>query len=421
MKLITKFILIYLVITCIVLSIGGVISYYIIEDEINRELRWQFMDRIERVTYLLEERKLRVRDEREGLRSDENIYIRKLDEYREDDVIVSDTLVWDEGLQRDEPNLKVAAIRNINRDTYYISTYDNLVESEDITEAVLKTLLWILGMQVLGAIGVGFVVSSRLFKPFRVTLKKLQKFSIQEGEPIKAEKTSVNEFNDLNNFVEDMTSKAIADYQNLKEFAENASHEIQTPLSVVQGKLELLTETDLNSDQHKLVQDTQRNIKKLSRLSESLGLLSRIKNQEFEHPDKINLTELIERSVDSFSELVSLNNLTIEQSLKEDVSVNMHPALADILWTNLFQNSIKHNIEGGHIIITLTDQKLEISNTGRELTTDPELLFERFRKADQNTESIGLGLSIVKQIVKQAGYRIQYTYLDGMHTISLLF
>ena len=54
MKLITKFILIYLTVTAIVLGIGGVISYYIIQGEVDNELKWEFMERIDRVTYLLE-------------------------------------------------------------------------------------------------------------------------------------------------------------------------------------------------------------------------------------------------------------------------------------------------------------------------------------------------------------------------------
>jgi signal transduction histidine kinase len=97
----------------------------------------------------------------------------------------------------------------------------------------------------------------------------------------------------------------------------------------------------------------------------------------------------------------------------------MHPVLADILWTNLFQNAIRHNIENGKIRIELTNKKLVIANTGEDPEVDTDQLFERFRKAEQSSESIGLGLSIIKRIVDQSHLTIMYTYADNWHRIVI--
>ena len=419
MKLISKFILIYLVVTAIVLGIGGYLSYFIIQDELNAELKWRFMDRVERVTYLLEKGKDFGRHAADD--GDRNLTVAQLPYHVENSVEVRDTLVWHDRLQQEEPNLKMVAYRNVQGNSYRISTYGQLIESDDITEAISKILLWILGMQVIGAIGVGFIVSNRLFKPFRETLGRIKDFTLQDKEPIKAEQTNVKEFDDLNKFVEQMTRKAVSDYINLKEFAENASHELQTPLSIVKGKLELLTETDLSPEQYKYVEDSQRSIKKLSRLSESLALLTKIENHEFVKTEKVNLTKLIKESTNSFEEFIKLNGLDVDADLKENVSIIMHPVLADILWTNLFQNAIKHNTEGGRIQIELTSQKLIIANTGNEPNVETDELFGRFKKAetDNNTGSIGLGLSIIKRIVDQNNYSISYVFDDGWHTITI--
>jgi signal transduction histidine kinase len=207
----------------------------------------------------------------------------------------------------------------------------------------------------------------------------------------------------------------------LKEFAENASHEIQTPLSITRGKLELLSETDLSPEQYRYVNDSQRALKKLSRLSESLSLLTKIDNHEFTDTDEVNMTNLIEESTQSFDEFIKLNGLSVEAELKEDVITRIHPVLADILWTNLFQNAIKHNIEGGSIHIALTEQSLTISNTGKPLQTDPEELFSRFKKGEQNSDSIGLGLSIIKKIADQNNYTVSYQYEEGWHTVEVTF
>ena len=419
MKLITKFVLIYLTVTIIVLGIAGFVSYHIIKGELDNELKWRFLDRIERVTYLLEQGEnleSTVQDD-----DDTNLKIVALPNRVEPDVEIRDTLVWHDRLQQREPNLKMVAYRNVDGSGYRITTYGALVESDDITEAVIQILLWILGLQVIGAVGVGFIVSNRLFKPFRKTLKQIKNFTLKDKKPITAEETSVSEFDDLNKFVEEMTSKAVSDYKNLKEFAENASHEIQTPLSIIKGKLELLTQTDLSTEQYKFVEDSQRSVKKLSRLSESLALLTKIENHEFTETKEVNLSELITESIQSFDEFIALNGLTVEAEVEDDVTVQMHPVLADILWTNLFQNAIKHNVKEGSIDISLNSQRLRISNTGDPLSSTPEELFQRFKKDSVNSNSIGLGLAIIKRIVDQYHYTISYTHEDGWHTINIDF
>ena len=420
MKLISKFILIYLVVTIIVLGIAGYISFFVIKGELDTEMKWRFMDRINRVTYLLENGKDFKSKKVKGS-GDRNLVIRQLPQIVESQTVVEDTLVWDERLQQMEPNLKLSAYRTVDDTSYFISTYGALVETDDITEAVTEILLWILGMQIIGAIGVGFIVSGRLFKPFRETLDRIARFNIQDKEPIPAEDTNVKEFDELNQFVEVMTRQAVADYKNLKEFAENASHELQTPLSITKGKLELLTETDLTPEQYQYVEASQRSIKKLSRLSESLALLTKIENHEFINKDKVNFTGIIRESTRAFDEFIKLNGLHVTTDLEEDVFLNIHPVLADIMWTNLFQNAIKHNTEKGAIRIGLTGGSLRVSNTGQPLKVDPDTLFERFKKADHGIDSIGLGLSIIKQIVDQNNYMISYEYEKGWHTIRITF
>lgn len=417
MKLITRFILIYLIITVIVLGIGGVLSYFIIKDEIDRELTWEFMERIDRVTYLLERgRKFHPRRDVEG---DRNLMVRELDYSVEERVEVGDTLIYSDRLEQNEQNVKVSAYRNINGSSYYISTYGAMIEPDDITEAVIKTLLWILGMQIIGAIGVGFLVSGRLFKPFRETLEKISNFQLHKKEYVPAKKTGVKEFNDLNRFVEEMTRKAVSDYKNLKEFAENASHELQTPLAIAKGKLELLSETPLTEEQYKYIESLEKTVKKLSRLSESLALLTKIENHEFQNNETVNLSDLIRDSLEAFTEFIALNNLAVETDIRDNVEIKIHPVLADILWTNLFQNAVRHNVENGEIKIKLNEEKLLISNTGEDPEVEPDQLFERFRKAEQSSESIGLGLSIIKRIVDQNHLSIAYTYIEGWHRIEI--
>lgn len=471
MKLFNRFLIIYLLITLVVLAAGGVISYRIISQELDYELTWRFLSRINRVAYLIDKRGYdqnmgnddhndpdslattsatdpddfdrdqkrpppgqpskdstpdRDRKGRMGLRhhyrpEDRNIIIRQLGRPVKEHIEVSDTLAYHPGLDRMEPSLKVAAYRNINGEGYYIATFGVLVEKDDIAEAVIKTLLWILGLQILGAVGVGLIVSKRLFKPFNDTLDRIRNFRLTERKPIEAESTKVKEFNELNRFVEEMTRKAIEDYEHLKEFTENASHELQTPLAIARGKLELLQESELDPERYDYLEATERALKKISRLSKSLTLITKIENNEYEHSGTVNFSQMIRESTEAFSELVELNNLSLETDLEEEVELQMHPVLADILWTNLFQNAIKHNRSGGWIHINLNAERLQISNTGEPLNIEPEELFQRFKKADQNAESIGLGLSIVKRITDLYDFDLNYRAEDDVHTLTVTF
>ncbi len=417
MKLFTKFLLIYLAVSVVVLGIGGIISYHIIKDEIDRELKFEFLDRIDRVTYLLEQGKTFAKFRE--LDQDENLIITPLSTFKENNTQVSDTLIWDDRLEREEKNVKVSAFRNINDTTYFISTYGNMIESNDVREAVISILLWILSLQVVGAVGIGFVVSGPLFKPFRNTLNRIQNFQINEKKYLKAEPTNVKEFRDLNIFVEEMTKKAVSDFNNLKEFAENASHELQTPVAIAKGKLELLTETNLNEQQYSYVEKLETTLNKLSRLNDSLALLTKIENHEFSTNETVNISTIIKDGIGAFQELLSLNNLKLATDISDSVILKIHPSLAEILWSNLFRNAINHNIQNGEINIKLNSDYLEISNTGKELNTEPSVLFERFKKGEQNSDSIGLGLSIVKRIVDQNAMPISYTTEKNWHTVRI--
>ena len=99
----------------------------------------------------------------------------------------------------------------------------------------------------------------------------------------------------------------------------------------------------------------------------------------------------------------------------------MNPDLADVLFTNLIGNAIKHNIDSGWINIVLNKKELTLQNSGKDPQTDPGLLFFRFKKAEHSTESPGLGLAIVKKVTDLYGMEITYRYSDSVHTLHILF
>jgi signal transduction histidine kinase len=127
-----------------------------------------------------------------------------------------------------------------------------------------------------------------------------------------------------------------------------------------------------------------------------LILLTKLENQEYESIEEINFSQLVNETLEGFEELLEMKSITLQKQIEPHISLRLHPVLASILLNNLFSNAIRHNICNGTISVTLTPKKLYIENTGKAPSMPTEELFRRFKK--ENPDSIGLGLSIVKQI-----------------------
>ena len=120
-----------------------------------------------------------------------------------------------------------------------------------------------------------------------IFLDEIHRFSLKNKQAIHLPETSINEFNRLNHFLEKMMNKAICDYNSLKEFSENASHELQTPLAIIQGKLELLMQSPISDEQAGLILSSLNALDKLNKTNQSLILLTKLENQEYESIEEI--------------------------------------------------------------------------------------------------------------------------------------
>ncbi|MBT28281.1 MAG: hypothetical protein CMO01_01380 [Thalassobius sp.] len=418
MRLIFKITLVYLIITLFVFVLGAVITYQVIKREIDFEQQNFLRARLRETTRMIERRKLDHNFIREKF-----AIIPLNGEVEEKPIVFSDTLFMHQDLKRIEPHLKLDVTRKIGERYYKISIYDLIIEADDIEDGVEESLIKMYIILFVVVLILSWAVSFWILKPFNNSLELIRVFDITNKAKIKFPKTSTKEFNQLNIFLEEMTSKVKSDYHSLKEFSENASHEMQTPLAIAKGKLELLMEKgDLNEEQVHMVNSAYSAVSKLSRLGRSLSLLTKIENKEFKNAKEINLSELLNSLMFSFKELIELKNISLEESITPDVYLNIDKTLADILITNLLQNAIRHNYENGFIKVVLEKSYLEIVNSGKPLSiSDPQELFIRFKKAEQSGESIGLGLSIVKKICEVNNFEINYSYQNTEHSLKISF
>ena len=233
--------------------------------------------------------------------------------------------------------------------------------------------------------------------------------------------TEITEFKTLNTVLDSMTKKMSADYMSLKEFTENASHELQTPLAVMQSKIELLIQSEnLTPDQLSNISAVYESVNKLSKLNQALLLLTKIENRQYAETAEIALNTLVQQKLELFKEWLEYRKLFVEIDL-HPLDIWANPILADILITNLLSNAIKHNLDNGKLHIELHDKHLLIMNSGVPVTGDTTDFLSRFKKANQASDSLGLGLAIVKEICAMYGYTIEYTYEDNVHCVSIFF
>ena len=417
MNLIVRITILFVFVSLIVFLVGGVISFNVMMREVNYEQRRFLTERLERM-----ENRLDSRPVEDTLRWNKLSVVR-LNNSVEESTTFSDTLVMHSQLERMEPHLRLDAIRNVNGVSYQISLYDIIIEPDDIRDGLVESLVTMYLILLGAVIVIGFLASYFILRPFNLTLDVIKNFSLTKpDQKLEFPKSNVSEFKRLNHFLAEMTSKVKSDYQSLKEFSENASHEFQTPIAIVQSKLEVLMDGEnLTEEQIEQITFAQHTIKRLSNLSNALALLTKIENQEFANVSDIKLSETLSNILEEFKELIELKSIELKANIDEARMIKADLVLIELLLTNLINNAIRHNWEGGKIKVSLAKDALEISNTGPKLDIPGDELFERFKKSNQSAKSMGLGLAIVKKICDFYNYSISYQNDGDLHTIHIRF
>ena len=417
MNLITRFTLAFVLVAAVVFVGGGFISYQVVKKEIQSEEKRFLKSRYKRLLKYLEMSPpangfTRNKTILEPVNKDISLY----------GPIFSDTLVQHEHFGKMENQIKLESVVEIAGQRYHIIQFDLIVESDDIIKSVTKSMLITFLILLFSTVMIALFISYYMLAPFRILLTNIQNFSITQKEPIQFTISKVKEFNKINHFLLEMTSKIISDYQLLKEFTENSSHEFQTPIAIIQGKLEnMLEENNLSQSQMNSLIEMQSTLSRLSKMNTSLSLLTKIENHEFNNTEKLNLSVILRALLKEYEELLILKKINLSLDLAKDIEISGDRVLVQIMLTNLISNAIRHNIESGKINLTLSANTFIIWNSGLPTDVNPTYFFERFKKSNQHVNSLGLGLSIVQKIAENYKYCISYQVEDDRHILKLNF
>lgn len=318
----------------------------------------------------------------------------------------------------DEPFRELRSVHTINGNSYAITIRHSIIETTDLVFAIGLAVLF----AVLGILLILFWLNGRLSKlvwrPFNNNLTALSRYSFESKADLLLEKSDIDEFEELNSSLMQLTAQLRADYLALKEFTENASHEIQTPLAIILMHLEEAMQQDLSDENQKRLYAAYQSAKRLSKLNEKLLLLAKLENDQFTTKVSIVVNDLVAEKLEELAPLLQSQEIHIETNFTEKMVLEMDPILANILIVNLLSNAIKHNIQNGKIEIHITEKQVQILNSS-QARIESQNLFRRFSKGNTVKESVGLGLSIVKKILEKYDLRAAVEQKEGSFEILI--
>ena len=406
----------FLLVTFLIFAAAGVVFYFALGRVVDQNIREMLSSRKANIILYLQHTKA---DSIIHVSPDHTIFIRQIAK-TEKRRAISDTLAYDLDERQLIPFRKMVFTTSVNDNYFEVTILQSLLESEDLQGIIFFFMAILFVLLLLTLFFVNRWLSEKSWKPFFRSLSLLNSWKISEKHQIHFDQTGISEFDQLNRTLEEMIQKMQADFINLKEFTENASHEIQTPLAIIKSKLELLlNDNTLSGQQHKSLHDAFETVNRLSKLNGALLLLSKIENQQFVEKSEIDFCQLIRFRLEYLEELFVLKHIELSVQLDNPVSISINQMLADILINNLLSNALKHNLNYGKIFISSGINEITFSNSGNPLAIDPTKLFKRFVKYSVQEESTGLGLAIADEICRSNHLQLNYTYLNDLHCFTL--
>ena len=334
-----------------------------------------------------------------------------------------DATVYIELEDEDEPvRVMCTAFRMPDGQYYELKLMISILERDDMVEA----MLWYLGALFLlflicTSIGIQLVLKG-VFRPLHRLLDWLH--CIQPGKEVPPldNPTKIREFRQLSDAALDMGNRSYKAYEEQKQFIENASHELQTPLAIVKGKVELLAESEgMTEQQMEQLDEIYATLGRAVKLNKSLLLLSRIENGQYTEMEDVSVDEILDELLPDLMDIYEHKQVRLIRKREEQpFIIRCNHSLAQILVSNLVKNSLLHNREGGELQVLTTPTSLVIKNTG-DVPLDGEKLFRRFYHGmDGKKDSTGLGLAIARSIALSSSLKLTYEWQNGMHTFRLV-
>ena len=293
------------------------------------------------------------------------------------------------------------------------NTYFTIIVGTDLTayheDANIYSTLFMIAIPVallLLAAG-GWIVAHHALAPVRLIARTTESITAQGLNKRIPDIGSTSEFQELIHVINDMLDRLETSFRQAARFSADAAHELQTPLTILQGVLDdAVRNTADGSEEQQRSNNLLEEVQRLKVIVQKLLILSRADAGQLSLvTEPVNLSHLTEEIIEDIS--VIAPHLTLEHHLSPDIWVTADPDLLKQVVQNLGSNAVKHNIHNGMIRFTLKADHgmavLEVENTGPLIQPDEQnRIFDRFYRVDKarsnKTPGAGLGLSLAKEI-----------------------
>jgi signal transduction histidine kinase len=334
--------------------------------------------------------------------------------------VYTDTLIYEATDDEYDEYRKLITKFQVANAQYKLTVLEPRLESTEIFNTISETLIPFSILMIIALTISARLLNEKLWQPFYKILNFLSNYRVDKEVELKNESLKVDEFHRLQESINNLVTVNNNVFLQQKQFIENASHETQTPLAVIQSQLEILLQSpELSDEQSRLIQSALKETDRLSKLNKTLLLLSKIENAQFLERSPVHLYKLVERLLQYFEDKKGKMQLEVDVVYDEIVILETNAILFEVLIGNLLKNAFSHNVKGGKIIIQFKKRFFSIRNNGK-LVPDADRVFERFYTKGSG-EGWGLGLAIVKKIVELNGWKVEYSFQDGMHSFQVNF
>jgi len=284
--------------------------------------------------------------------------------------------------------------------------------------AINVLIIYVMAMAALAIAVISFIRDKFFLSPIRKISEAVRRiakgdFSVRVAPRRKGSK---KDFVDV--MIEDFNTMAeeLASIETLKnDFIADVSHEIKTPLSIIQFYTTALQNSAIQPEEHiEYTRTILEAARKLTTLVTNILKLNKLENQEIVHEAQpYDLSEQLRRCALAFADLLEQKNIRFEEDLDE-VSINYDPLMLEIVWNNLLSNAIKFSNPGGGIFISLKMQNDSVQNFVQIAVTDTgcgidaaaqKRIFDKFYQGDTShaKDGNGLGLALVKKTIDLLG------------------
>jgi signal transduction histidine kinase len=292
-----------------------------------------------------------------------------------------------------------------NQTKYLVELGESIQYVKDLNQILREIALYLLIVLVTLTVVIDLGVIQYLLRPLQKIENKLIATRHPEKFNFNRVVTTTTDFRYLDNTISEMMRKIQNAFHIEKEFIANVSHELLTPISILQTRLENMIEAStLNEEAEQKILESQRTLGRLKQIVRSLLLISQIENNQAPKGEEANIPELIKEVASEIEVKLEEKNIALEVHIEGDFTYkHCNRSLLFTMLFNLVNNSVKYNKQNGKITMTgamvKNEYRVTVSDTGKGIAPENiESIFYRFKKFNTTEESYGLGLAMVKTI-----------------------